>query len=544
MSIFGRRQKEVTSAEVARQVQDLRGALDAAGDRLDPTVAAQARQLVDKVSQREEIGSGYTVVALAGATGSGKSSLFNRLAGADVSQVGVRRPTTSTATAAIWGPDSAARLLDWLGVGARHQVGEGALDGLVLLDLPDFDSHEAGNRAEADRVLALADVFIWVTDPQKYADAVLHNDYIRALSTKDTKTVVLLNQADRLTVSEVEQCVADLTRILDGEGVRNATILPTSAVTGAGLDELMSSLGEVVAAQNAAHHRLHSDLRSMAERLRSGVADREPSIDDVRPQRLVDALAQAAGVPVVLGAVQRDYLTQASKHAGWPFTKWVRRLRPDPLRRLGLGRGEGRSDGPVSIELGRSSLPSATPAQRSAVELASRDVADRAAAGLPLRWAQAVEYAASPQAQQSHGDQLSDALDQAVLSTPLARRTPVWWRLVGVLQWLWALTALAGLGWLLVLIVLGWLQLDVETPAWGPIPIPTVLLAGGLALGLVTTALMKIAARIGAKRRREKVRERLYRAIGDVAQQHVIEPVAAVLAAHRRTRELLDAALR
>lgn len=544
MSIFGRRQKEVTSAEVARQVQDLRGALDAAGDRLDPTVAAQARQLVDKVSQREEIGSGYTVVALAGATGSGKSSLFNRLAGADVSQVGVRRPTTSTATAAIWGPDSAARLLDWLGVGARHQVGEGALDGLVLLDLPDFDSHEAGNRAEADRVLALADVFIWVTDPQKYADAVLHNDYIRALSTKDTKTVVLLNQADRLTVSEVEQCVADLTRILDGEGVRNAIILPTSAVTGAGLDELMSSLGEVVAAQNAAHHRLHSDLRSMAERLRSGVADREPSIDDVRPQRLVDALAQAAGVPVVLGAVQRDYLTQASKHAGWPFTKWVRRLRPDPLRRLGLGRGEGRSDGPVSIELGRSSLPSATPAQRSAVELASRDVADRAAAGLPLRWAQAVEYAASPQAQQSHGDQLSDALDQAVLSTPLARRTPVWWRLVGVLQWLWALTALAGLGWLLVLIVLGWLQLDVETPAWGPIPIPTVLLAGGLALGLVTTALMKIAARIGAKRRREKVRERLYRAIGDVAQQHVIEPVAAVLAAHRRTRELLDAALR
>lgn len=544
MSIFGRRQKEVTSAEVARQVQDLRGALDAAGDRLDPTVAAQARQLVDKVSQREEIGSGYTVVALAGATGSGKSSLFNRLAGADVSQVGVRRPTTSTATAAIWGPDSAARLLDWLGVGARHQVGEGALDGLVLLDLPDFDSHEAGNRAEADRVLALADVFIWVTDPQKYADAVLHNDYIRALSTKDTKTVVLLNQADRLTVSEVEQCVADLTRILDGEGVRNATILPTSAVTGAGLDELMGSLAEVVAAQNAAHHRLHSDLRSMAERLRTGVADREPSIDDVRPQRLVDALAQAAGVPVVLGAVQRDYLAQASRHAGWPFTKWVRRLRPDPLRRLGLGRGEGRSDGPVSIELGRSSLPSATPAQRSAVELASRDVADRAAAGLPLRWAQAVEYAASPQAQQSHGDQLSDALDQAVLSTPLARRTPIWWRLVGVLQWLWALTALAGLGWLLVLIVLGWLQLDVETPAWGPIPIPTVLLAGGLVLGLVTTALMKIAARIGAKRRREKVRERLYRAIGDVAQQHVIEPVAAVLAAHRRTREQLDAALR
>ncbi|GAB3311726.1 ABC transporter [Epidermidibacterium keratini] len=543
MSIFGRREKEVTSAEIARRVQDLRDALDTGRDRLDPTVTAQARDLVTKVNERKEIGSGYTVVALAGATGSGKSSLFNRIAGADVSQVGVRRPTTSTATAAIWGPDSAARLLDWLGVGARHQVGEGALDGLVLLDLPDFDSHEAGNRAEADRVLALADVFIWVTDPQKYADAVLHNDYIRALSTKDTKTVVLLNQADRLTVAEVEQCIADLTRILDNEGVKDATILPTSAVTGAGLDELMSSLAEVVAAQNAAHRRLHSDLRSMAERLRTGVADKESAIDDVQPRRLVDALAQAAGVPVVLGAVQRDYTAQATRHAGWPFTKWLRRLRPDPLRRLGLGRGE-REDGPVSIELGRSSLPSATPAQRSAVDLASRDVADRAAAGLPLRWAQAVERAASPQPQDSRSDELSDALDQAVLSTPLSGRTPIWWRVVGVLQWLFALTAVAGLGWLLVLVVLGWLQLNVDTPAWGPIPIPTLLLAGGLVLGLVTTALMKIAARIGARRRRERVRDRLYRAIGDVADKQIIEPVAAVLAAHRRTRELLDAALR
>ena len=32
------------------------------------------------------------------------------------------------------------------------------------------------NRAEAERGLALVDLCVWVTDPQKYADARLHDD--------------------------------------------------------------------------------------------------------------------------------------------------------------------------------------------------------------------------------------------------------------------------------------------------------------------------------------------------------------------------------
>ena len=87
----------------------------------------------------------------------------------------------------MWGPDPASALLDWLAVGARHHVDartepEGlGLDGLVLLDLPDFDSRQVEHRVEADRVLGLVDVFVWVTDPQKYADARLHRDYLTAL---------------------------------------------------------------------------------------------------------------------------------------------------------------------------------------------------------------------------------------------------------------------------------------------------------------------------------------------------------------------------
>ena len=43
------------------------------------------------------------MVALAGATGSGKSSTFNALTGLDLAAIGVRRPTTSWTMSCTWG---------------------------------------------------------------------------------------------------------------------------------------------------------------------------------------------------------------------------------------------------------------------------------------------------------------------------------------------------------------------------------------------------------------------------------------------------------
>jgi energy-coupling factor transporter ATP-binding protein EcfA2 len=216
--------RPITTEELSGRSTALGQALETGGAELDPLQVREAAAVIDKIRERTSKTGGHTVVALAGATGSGKSSLFNALVGSTVAVVGARRPTTARPIAAVWGDEDATELLDWLSVAGRHHVdaaGEpdkgsgavGSLDGLVLLDLPDFDSRVSSHREEAERVLALVDVFVWVTDPQKYADARLHDDYLRALSTHDTVTVVVLNQSDRLTGDQLAQVRSDLARL-------------------------------------------------------------------------------------------------------------------------------------------------------------------------------------------------------------------------------------------------------------------------------------------------------------------------------------------
>jgi hypothetical protein len=418
------------------------------------------------------------------------------------------------------------------------------LDGLVLLDLPDFDSRVVAHREESERVLELVDVFVWVTDPQKYADARLHDDYLRVLSTHDAVTVVVLNQSDRLTGEATGQIRGDLARLAAVDGIPGVQVITTSATTGLGLDDLRMRLATAVAAQNAAQHRLLADVSASAGTLRGGVAATEPTLPETVDAELVDALSRAAGIPTVVSAVERDYRNQAWGRTGWPFTRWVRALRPDPMKRLRLNTRDAVEEklavtaGDVRTVLGRSSLPPPTPAARSAVELATRRVGDRAAEGLPNRWAEAVADAATPP-----GPELADALDQAVVGTSLKMRAPLWWRVFGAAQLVLALVAVLGLLWLAVLVVMGWLALpEIDTPRLGPLPYPLLMFAGGLLLGLGLAALARALGRRGARHRGQQIRRRLTDKVAEVAAERIVGPVRAVLERHRLTRESLDRA--
>ena len=139
------RRRSGRAPALADRLAALDEAVELARGRLDSGIVADAERVAGKAGERLRLGGAHTVVALAGATGSGKSSLFNALVGGEVSQVGMRRPTTGVAHAAVWGEDDPGPLLDWLDVPRRHAVsssGDRVLDGLVLLDLPDVDSVE------------------------------------------------------------------------------------------------------------------------------------------------------------------------------------------------------------------------------------------------------------------------------------------------------------------------------------------------------------------------------------------------------------------
>jgi len=538
----------VTAEKLGDAASALREAVRIGGPQLPAGPSETASTVVTKVHERTSLVGGHTVVALAGATGSGKSSLFNTLVGATVATVGARRPTTSTPTAATWGDEPVGELLDWLGVTSRHHVTStaigsdggqtvGSLDGLVLLDLPDFDSRETANRAEAERVLELVDLFVWVTDPQKYADARLHDDYVAALSGHGAVMLVLLNQVDRLTPQEVDQCVSDLNRLLERDGISGAVVLPLSARTGEGVDRLRQRLVNTVTGQNAARDRLAADVRSSAQRLATAVADSEPELRASEQGELVDALARSAGVATVVDAVARDYRMEAVSHTGWPFTRWVQSFRAKPLRRLRLEDTTVTvSEQDVRSVLGRSSIPPPSPAARAAVALATRNLAGRAGAGLPVPWADAVDAAAAPP-----GSELTDALDRAVVGTNLRGRNPAWWRVLGFVQVLLAVGAVAGIVWYLVLWGMSALAFPMPDPPLlgGLVPVPFVLVVGGVVLGLVLAALARALAGIGARRRAATVERRLRESIATVADDYILAPVAEVLERHRSTREAL-----
>jgi hypothetical protein len=215
----------------------------------------------------------------------------------------------------------------------------------------------------------------------------------------------------------------------------------------------------------------------------------------------------------------------------------VRRLRPDPLRRLHLS-GRPEPDAVSTDVVPRTSVPEADAAQKSAVGLSVRAVASRAAAPLPDAWAPALNNAARSRA----GD-LPDALDRAVATTDLGmNRRPLWWRVVGLIQWLLVLSAVSGLLWLLAGYLVRVLSLpELEHPKVGAVPIPTLMLLGGLLAGFLLWLLLKPLVDWGARRARRRAEQQLRASITEVAREYVVAPVREVLHAYAQAREALTA---
>lgn len=176
------------------------------------------------------------VVVIGGPTGAGKSTLTNSLVGAPVSLSGVLRPTTRQPVM-IYNPLDAEALVS-LGLRqdpergeARQNLGDASRwvdlravphpdvpQGLAVIDSPDLDSRVDRNRQLAERLLAVADMWLFVTTGTDYADAMSWGMLAEAARRRMPLAVVL----NRLRDAEVAQVRRHFATLLTEAGLAHA----------------------------------------------------------------------------------------------------------------------------------------------------------------------------------------------------------------------------------------------------------------------------------------------------------------------------------
>ncbi|HSS61873.1 MAG TPA: GTPase [Candidatus Limnocylindrales bacterium] len=457
---------------------------------LDATAAISTRETA--LSRLGFPSSAY-VLALAGGTGVGKSTLLNSIAGENVSQAGARRPTTSDAVA--WVPSSRGRELDgllkWLGVGEIREHAGGALADVAVLDLPDFDSIVPEHRERVDALLPRVDAVAWIVDPEKYKDQVMHGGYLTKFAPRIRRQIVVLNRSDLLSSADAVRVAEDMRSQLRRDGAGDIDVVATRAKEGAGgVDELRAWLESGIEAKRVVVSRVAAVAREAVRDLAAdaGVAGGAPAplIEAARRERALSSVARGALAVVDIAGLERQAVA-ATRFA-------ARRRGAGPLRHLTsaiyrlMGRARKSAD-PAGF-LQRWQL-------RGSLAPALEPLRELITSTLPLVPAPLRGTLARLSSHASLERRLADTIDRSLAGEVAGFRVPTsaLWSVIGAAQYATTALLFFAVLWFASLLVIHDAPVSAITaPYLGFVPTPVALLAATLLAGYLLASLLRLHA--------------------------------------------------
>jgi hypothetical protein len=528
---------------IRRCLAALRDATDAAEVLGIPTEGVQ--ESLQDAERRLGFPSDSYVLALVGGTGVGKSSLLNALAGSRVSPASVRRPTTSEPVA--WIPasdrDALAPLLGWLEISEVREHGTDDLRSVAILDLPDMDSVAADHRARVEALLPRVDAVAWVTDLEKYHDAVLHDAFLRTWVPRLDRQAVIVNKSDRLMSDDRPRIRRDLERDL-GQRLTvsdqgRVPVLMTTAAPSPDLDEFRSWLADGAAAKAVVRARVASTAVDGARAL-SREAGLEPGrtsspfLPDSARSAAIDEATRAVLRAIDLAGLERQAVAATRARARARGTGPIGKLTSLIYRASGrdtkvadptghLLRWRDRAPLSPAVESLRSALGGALSTAAPAVRPALAATAEPA----PLRQG------------------LERAVDRAIAGLErLEAPTSRWWSVLGALQTLATIAIAVSAAWVVVWILARPIVDTVEFPVIGSVPMPFAALLVSLLVGYLLARLLGLHAGWVGRRWAGRVRSRVADAVRAEVTQRGLAPIDRLEEARQRLSASTSAVVR
>lgn len=512
------------------------------------------RRLEDQLERRDALDPRVTVIAVAGPSGTGKSTVVNTLARRNsLVTTGTHRPTTTELVAYVDADVAAAPFLELSGIprsvsvefcsggstpfgesleaaGESYQI-RSALSAQcgypIVVEVPDTLLVPELVTATA-QVLETADVILWTTDSQKYADAAFHSQI--SAFPRHRNSYFVLTHTEGLTETQMQTLRQELATIAARLGV-SSEILQISVYDDSSLARFRETVAGLTHApearwrgEQAAIHHAASGLSQDLELDESGESAKQPgqaqSVSASPAETtLVDQVAQVSGLAAAQASFSKQYLQAGGFWTLWPVLNWLAGIKPlapssqDSVIAWGetavdeaaedklVAHSTDPSPEKTADDSATSSVadsttdPSHTSAQTApqtdtrnqfsahvnaaGITSAARAYAVTASAQRPPKW----QDFAQLKAVELSGNLVS-ALNLALESwkfPALPART--WWRLWRLGHWFWLTALLVGLLWSLVAGVAFLGGAGTSAAVWivGPVPFPLVVLAAAIA---------------------------------------------------------------